>query len=133
MPTPQTPTSPVTAAELDAALERYALLRDSKLSIEEEMDALCTTIKRGIADGHAPKSELYRAELRASRTVDYPLDRFREVFGDAATLEACCIDRKKADALAKAGDLDGEQLKALATYRERTPGLYLVPLQSGTP
>ena len=56
--------------------------------------------------------------LKRSRRVEYPLDRFREVFGDAATLEAASIDKKKAEALAKAGDLDPEQLQALAEVRE---------------
>ena len=50
--------------------------------------------------------------------MDYPIDRFREAFGDAAALEVATVDRKKAEALAKAGDLDPEQLRELAVVRE---------------
>ena len=58
--------------------------------------------------------------------MEYPLERFREVFGDAAALEVASIDRRRADALVKAGDLDGERLRELAVVKE-TQALVLQP------
>ena len=48
------------------------------------------------------------------------------MFGDAAALEAATIDRRKAEALARAGDLDGERLKNLAVTKE-LHSLHLIP------
>ncbi len=99
-------------------LERYATLRDTLQGLEAEREELGKRIKAALADGETAETDLYRAELKVSRRVDYPLDRFREVFGDAAALEAATIDRRKAEALARAGDLDGERLKNLAVTKE---------------
>ncbi|MDL2344733.1 hypothetical protein QOL99_11305 [Deinococcus sp. MIMF12] len=111
---------------LDELLERYATLRDTLLGLEAERDDLGARIKAALAAGERAETDLYRAELKVSRRVEYPLDRFRDVFGDAAALEAATIDRKKAEALAKAGDLDPERLRGLAVVKE-TQALVLVP------
>lgn len=111
---------------LDELLERYATLRDTLLGLEAERDELAARIKAALASGERAETDLYRAELKVSRRVEYPLDRFRDVFGDAAALEAATIDRKRAEALAKAGDLDPERLRGLAVVRE-TQALVLVP------
>lgn len=104
-----------TLAEL---LDRYATLRDTLLGLEAERDALAAQIKAALQAGEQAETELYRATLKVQRRVEYPLDRFREVFGDAATLEAASIDKRKAEALARAGDLDAERLQALAVVKE---------------
>ena len=104
-----------TLAEL---LDRYATLRDTLLGLEAERDALAAQIKAALQAGEQAETELYRATLKVQRRVEYPLDRFREVFGDAATLEAASIDKRKAEALARAGDLDPERLQALAVVKE---------------
>ena len=104
-----------TLAEL---LDRYATLRDTLLGLEAERDALAAQIKAALQAGEQAETELYRATLKVQRRVEYPLDRFREVFGDAATLEAASIDNRKAEALARAGDLDPERLQALAVVKE---------------
>ncbi|MFC4426804.1 hypothetical protein [Deinococcus navajonensis] len=104
--------------DLPALLERYATLRDTLQGLEAERDALAAQIKAALVSGHEAETDLYRATLKVSRRVEYPLDRFREVFGDAAALEVASVDRKKAEALAKAGDLDPERLRDLAVVRE---------------
>ena len=118
----------LTQLELDDVLERYATLRDTLQGLEAERDELSKLLKDALAEGKTSTTALYRAELRASRSLEYPVDRFREAFGDAATLEVATIDRKKADALVKAGDLDGEALSNLAVTKERSPSLVLVAL-----
>ncbi|WP_221090283.1 hypothetical protein [Deinococcus aquaedulcis] len=107
-------------------LERYATLRDTLLGLEAERDELGARIKAALQTGQQAETELYRAALKVSRRVEYPVDRFRETFGDAAALEVATIDRKKAEALAGAGDLDPEQLRELAVVKE-TQALVLQP------
>ncbi|OLV19997.1 hypothetical protein [Deinococcus marmoris] len=102
----------------DELLERYAMLRDTIQGLETEREALGTQLKAALAGGERAETDLYRAVLKVSRRVEYPLDRFREVFGDAAALEVATVDRKKADALAGAGDLDGDRLRELGVVRE---------------
>ncbi|KEF33463.1 hypothetical protein RDMS_12350 [Deinococcus sp. RL] len=111
---------------LSELLERYATLRDTLLGLEAERDALAARIKAALAQGERAETDLYRAELKVSRRVEYPLDRFRDVFGDAAALEVATIDRRRAEALAQAGDLDAARLRELAVVKE-TPALVLVP------
>ncbi|WP_040381749.1 hypothetical protein [Deinococcus aquatilis] len=117
------PTQEPTLAEL---LERYAMLRDTMLGLEAEKEALGAQIKAALQTGEQAETDLYRATLKVSRRVEYPLERFREVFGDAATLEAATIDRKKAEALAQAGDLDKDALRNLSVVKE-TQALVLQP------
>ncbi|GAA5503845.1 hypothetical protein Dxin01_03609 [Deinococcus xinjiangensis] len=117
------PETPATVSEL---LERYAMLRDTILGLEAEKEELGKQIKGALEGGEQAETDLYRAVLKVSRRVDYPLERFREVFGDAATLEVASIDKKKAEALAGAGDLDAEKLRELANIRE-TQALVLLP------
>ncbi|QFP76321.1 hypothetical protein [Deinococcus sp. AJ005] len=102
----------------DELLERYAMLRDTIQGLETEREALGAQLKSALAEGERAETDLYRAVLKISRRVEYPLDRFREVFGDAAALEVATVDRKKADALAGAGDLDGDRLRELGVVRE---------------
>ncbi len=104
--------------ELRELLERYAMLRDTIQGLETEREALGAHLKVALASGEHAETDLYRAVLKVTRRIEYPLDRFREVFGDAAALEVATVDRKKADALAGAGDLDGERLRDLAVVRE---------------
>ncbi|UBV42596.1 hypothetical protein LAJ19_13365 [Deinococcus taeanensis] len=113
----------VTLSEL---LERYATLRDTLLGLEAERDELAGRIKAALLQGEAAETDLYRAALKVSRRVEYPLDRFREVFGDAAALEVASIDRRRAELLAQAGDLDAGQLRELAVVKE-TQALVLQP------
>lgn len=103
---------------LSDLLERYAMLRDTIQGLEAERDELGAQIKAALGAGESAETDLYRASLKVSRRIEYPLERFREVFGDAAALEVSTVDRKKADALAQAGDLDAEQLRALAVVKE---------------
>lgn len=103
---------------LPELLDRYATLRDTLLGLEAERDALAAQIKAALQAGAQAETELYRAVLKTQRRVAYPLDRFREVFGDAAALEVAAIDKRRAEALAKAGDLDAEKLRALAVVTE---------------
>lgn len=117
------PETPPTLPEL---LERYATLRDTMLGLEAEKEELGKQIKTALEGGAQAETELYRAVLKVTRRTEYPLARFREVFGDAATLEVAAIDKKKAEALAQAGDLDGERLRELAQVRE-TQALVLLP------
>ena len=114
-------------------LDRYATLRETIAGLEAEREELAVLIKGALKEGHLIETDLYRAELRTSRTTEYPVDRFRDVFGDAAALECATIDRKRADALAKSGDLNAEALRDLAVSRERTPSLVLVPQPERTP
>lgn len=123
MPEHLDPETPLTLAEL---LERYAMLRDTVLGLEAEKEELGKQIKAALEGGEEAETDLYRAVLKVSRRVEYPVERFREVFGDAATLEVATIDKKKADALAQAGDLDGERLRDLANVKE-TQALVLLP------
>lgn len=119
-------TDPTTAPLLEELLERYATLRDTLQGLELERDELAAQIKAALTAGEQAETDLYRADLKVSRRVEYPLDRFRDVFGDAAALEVATIDRKKAEALAKSGDLDGERLRELAVVRE-VQALVLIP------
>jgi hypothetical protein len=120
------PLDPTVDLTLDELLERYATLRDTMQGLELERDELAAQIKAALAAGAHAETDLYRAELKVSRRIEYPLDRFRDVFGDAAALEAATIDRRRAEALAKSGDLDPERLRELAVVRE-TQALVLVP------
>ena len=117
---------PTVDLTLDELLERYATLRDTLLGLELERDELAARIKAALATGARAETDLYRAELKVSRRVEYPVEHFRDVFGDAAALEVATIDRKKAEALAKAGDLDPERLRELAVVKE-TQSLVLIP------
>lgn len=125
MTDPQTPDAleDVTLTEL---LERYAMLRDTILGLETEKEELAARIKAALQAGKRAETDLYRATLKVSRRLDYPLERFREVFGDAAALEVATIDRRRADALARAGDLDGARLREIAEVKE-TQALVLHP------
>lgn len=111
---------------LPELLERYAMLRDTIQGLEAEKEELGKAIKAALDAGEQAETDLYRAVLKVSRRVEYPLERFRETFGDAATLEVATIDRKKAEALAQAGDLDGGQLRDIAVVKE-TQALVLQP------
>lgn len=104
--------------DIHELLERYAMLRDTIQGLETEREALGTQLKAALASGEQAETELYRAVLKVSRRIEYPLERFREVFGDAAALEVASVDRKKADALAGVGDLDAARLRDLAVVRE---------------
>ena len=114
---------------LTQLLERYAMLRDTLQGLEAEKEDLGSRIKQALAAGEHAETDLYRAELWVTRRVEYPVERFREVFGDAATLEVATIDRRRAEALARAGDLDGTRLKNLAVSKE-IQSLRLVPKTS---
>lgn len=111
---------------LSELLERYATLRDTILGLETERDELGARVKAALLGGGQAETDLYRATLKVSRRIEYPLDRFREVFGDAAALEVATVDRRRAEALAKSGDLDGERLRELAVVKE-TQALVLQP------
>lgn len=114
------------ALTLSELLERYATLRDTILGLEAERDELGAQVKAALLGGGQAETDLYRATLKVSRRIEYPLDRFREVFGDAAALEVATVDRRRAEALAKSGDLDGERLRELAVVKE-TQALVLQP------
>lgn len=120
------PLDPETPPTLPELLERYAMLRDTVQGLEAEKDELGKQIKAALESGEHAETDLYRAVLKVTRRVEYPIDRFREVFGDAATLEVAQIDKKKAEALAGAGDLDGEALRELAQIKE-IQALVLLP------
>lgn len=124
--TTQDQTDPETPPTLGELLERYAMLRDTLQGLEAEKEELGKRIKAALESGEHAETDLYRAVLKVSRRVEYPLERFREVFGDAAALEAASIDRKKVAALVEAGDLDGEELKGIAQVKE-TQALVLLP------
>ena len=114
---------------LHELFDRYATLRDTIQGLEAEREELGAVIKAALLEGQSAESDIYRAALKRSRRLEYPVSRFREVFGDAATLEVASIDKKKAEALAKAGDLDPEQLQALAEVKEVVS---LVLMQKGS-
>ncbi|WP_019586467.1 hypothetical protein [Deinococcus apachensis] len=120
------PLHPTEEPTLHDLLERYATLRDTLQGLELERDALAAQIKAALTSGARAETDLYRAELKVSRRVEYPVDHFRDVFGDAAALEVAVIDRKKAETLAKSGDLDPERLRELAVVKE-TQSLVLIP------
>jgi hypothetical protein len=107
-----------TEPTLSELLERYATLRDTILGLEAEKTELGEVIKAALLRGEQAETDLYRSSMKIQRRLEYPLSRFREVFGDAATLEVASIDKKKAEALAKAGDIDAEQLREIALVRE---------------
>ena len=125
MTDPQTPDAPQDVALTDL-LERYAMLRDTILGLETEKEELAARIKAALQAGERAETDLYRATLKVSRRLEYPLERFREAFGDAAALEVATIDRRRADALARAGDLDGARLRDIAEVKE-TQALVLHP------
>ena len=104
--------------DLNELFDRYATLRDTIQGLEAEREELGAVIKAALLAGQSAETDIYRATLKRSRRLEYPLARFREVFGDAATLEVASIDKKKAEALAKAGDLDGDALAKLAEVKE---------------
>lgn len=110
---------------LDEKLERFAVLRDTMEGLRAEKDALAEEIKAEMLKGAKPECELYWADLRTQRTPVYPVERFREVYGDAATFEVAKIDNVRVKELVKAGDLDGAALKDIAVMQERH-ALYLV-------
>lgn len=85
-------------------------------------------LKTALLSRRSAETTLYRAALKRSRVIEYPIDRSRETFSDAAALEVSTINKKLADASVESGDLDATQLAALAITRERTPALTLVPV-----
>ena len=115
---------------LHELFDRYATLRDTIQGLEAEREELGAILKAALLDGQSAETDIYRGVLKRSRRVEYPIGRFREVFGDAATLEAASIDKRKAEALAKAGDLDGDALANLAEVKE-VVSLVLVQKGSG--
>ncbi|MGY2894633.1 hypothetical protein [Deinococcus sp. UYEF24] len=119
-PAPEQPISDQSqdAPDLNELFDRYATLRDTIQGLEAEREELGAVIKAALLAGQSAETDIYRATLKRSRRLEYPLARFREVFGDAATLEVASIDKKKAEALAKAGDLDGDALANLAEVKE---------------
>ncbi len=98
---------------LEEKLERYAMLKDSISGIEAEIKSLGLEIKEAMSRGARPKTELYEAVLRTTYKRTYPVDKFRAIYGDAATLEVSTIDAKKVQALVKAGDLDHKPLAGI--------------------
>lgn len=115
----------VAHAPLREKLERFAMLRDTIQGLEVERAELGTEIKAAMRQGEQVECELYRARLQTSRKVTYPVDRFREVYGDAATLEVAQIVNKRVRELVEAGDFDGQHLEAIGQVEERH-ALYLV-------
>jgi hypothetical protein len=114
---PEAPTN-AQESDLNELFDRYAVLRDTIQGLEAEREELGAVIKAALLAGQRAETDLYRAALKRSRRLEYPVHRFREVFGDAATLEVASVDKKKAEALAKAGDLDAEALANLAEVKE---------------
>lgn len=104
---------------LDEKLERFAMLRDTIAGLELEKSVLGGDIKAAMLAGRKPETDLYRARLQTTRKVSYPVDRFREIYGDAATFEVATIDSKKVKALVEAGDLDGAELENIGEVREQ--------------
>lgn len=104
--------------ELNDLFDRYATLRDTIQGLEAEREELGAVLKAALQAGQSAESDIYRAVLKRSKRVEYPIARFREVFGDAAALEVASIDKRRAEALARSGDLDMEQLQALAESKE---------------
>jgi len=97
-----TPSAPLTpdGPDLQDLFDRYATLRDTIQGLEAEREELGAVIKAALLDGQRVETDIYRATLKRSRRLEYPVARFREVFGDAATLEVASIDKRKAEALA---------------------------------
>lgn len=108
-----------TDLSLDEKLERFAMLRDTISGLEAEKGVLGDDIKAAMLRGRKPETDLYRARLQTTRKVIYPIDRFREAYGDAATFEVAAIDPKKVKALVEAGDLDGAGLESIGEVREQ--------------
>ena len=117
-PFPDQPQEAQESPNLNELFDRYATLRDTIQGLEGEREELGAVIKAALLAGQSAETDLYRAALKRSRRLEYPVSRFREVFGDAATLEVASIDKKKAEALAKAGDLDAGALADLADVKE---------------
>lgn len=114
------PTFPDHAAlSLDEKLERFAMLRDTITGLEAEKSALGDDIKAAMIGGSAPETDLYRARLQTTRKITYPVDRFRDLYGDAAAFEVAAIDPKKVKVLVDAGDLDAEGLERIGEVREQ--------------
>ncbi|MFC3860339.1 hypothetical protein ACFOPQ_06120 [Deinococcus antarcticus] len=80
---------------LDEKLERFAVLRDTIEGLRAEKDELGEEIMAAMLQGTTPECDPYCADLRTIRTPLYPIDRFREVYGDAAIFEVALIDNKK--------------------------------------
>ncbi len=112
------PQQPGPQQELNDLFDRYATLRDTIQGLEAEREELGAVLKAALQAGQTAESDIYRAVLKRSKRVEYPIARFREVFGDAAALEVASIDKRRAEALARSGDLDMEQLQALAESKE---------------
>lgn len=112
--------------DLTEALSKYTTLRDTIQSLKHEQDELGKQIKEALAKGTEIETDIHIAKLRTSKRLSYPIEQFRESFGDSVTLEVASIDRKKADALAKSGDLDSVDLAKIAEVTE-TVSLVLVP------
>lgn len=112
--------------DLIEMLDRYSTLRDTIQGLKTEQDELGKKIKEALARGADIETDLYHAQLKVSRRLEYPVASFRETFGDSMALEVASIDRKKVEALAKTGDLDGEQLAKLAKVTE-IHSLHLIP------
>lgn len=103
---------------LEEKLERFAMLRDTISGLDEEKRALGDSIKAAMLRGDRPETELYTARLQVTRKVTYPLDQFRDLYGDAAALEVAAIDTKKVKALVEAGDLDAGGLERIGEVHE---------------
>lgn len=125
--TPTRTVPPPEMTDLPAVLHEHASICNAIADLEERRTQLAEILKTALGAGHRVRSGALRAELRASTTTEYPLDRFREVFGDAAALEVTVIDRKKAETLATGGDLDAARLQALTVTRPRSVSLRVVP------
>lgn len=116
------------SAELLEAAERYATLRDTRKSIEDEMDDLAKVLRASLVEypSMSVVGTVYRLELQISTTNTYPVDAFRRAFGDDQAFRCATIDRKTAELLAKQGEIDPVQLKTIAFRTGRTPSLRLV-------
>lgn len=104
---------------LDEKLERFAMLRDTIAGLEAEKTVLGDDIKDAMLQGQTPETDLYRARLQITRKVNYPVDRFRDLCGDAATFEVATIDPKKVKILIEAGDIDAKSLDGICEIREQ--------------
>lgn len=112
--------------DLTEALSKYTTLRDTIQSLKHEQDELGKQIKEALAQGAEVETDIHVAKLRTSKRLSYPIEQFRETFGDLTALEVASIDRKKADALAKSGDLNVSDLAKIAEVTEAV-SLVLVP------
>ena len=111
---------------LDEKLERFAVLRDTIQGLEAEKDELGREIKEAMLAGAKPECDLYRARLQPFVSETYTVERFREVYGDAAAFEVAVINTRKVKELVKSGDLDGKPLSEIVEVSTRH-ALYLVP------